>query len=270
MINPSRRLHSSIEERHATIEREAQVSEGSSRSRVKYPPRLFDQLISFLFQDSGFVNHSLNGFCRQVGAPTRSLKRLRSGVQVKNQSEAVGDLSGLLCGENMQSSQQTLRHRHFHLSERLSGSRSAFVLIQQPIHPEFGRQLLPSSSNARNGSELSIEHRKNDNCFALTLCLTERRGNSCKRIRFCPKSPNRPSRGGSDQNAQTGNHKRDNCHDDGRPRGCRRVRLPPNSAILCQRPTLADPIQHAHSLIPLWIGRHSAMGETWLPEASDA
>jgi hypothetical protein len=35
--------------------------------------------------------------------------------------------------------------------------------------------------------------------------------------------------------------------------------LPPNSAVLRQRPALANPIQHAHSLIPLWIGRHFAM-----------
>lgn len=34
--------------------------------------------------------------------------------------------------------------------------------------------------------------------------------------------------------------------------------VPPQMAILRQRPALADPIQHAHSLIPLWIGRHSA------------
>lgn len=38
-----------------------------------------------------------------------------------------------------------------------------------------------------------------------------------------------------------------------------RPSLPPNNAILSQRPALADTIQHAHSLIPLWIGRHFAM-----------
>ncbi len=37
-------------------------------------------------------------------------------------------------------------------------------------------------------------------------------------------------------------------------------RLPPNMAVLRQRPTLAYAIQHAHSLIPLWIGGHFAMG----------
>ncbi len=36
-------------------------------------------------------------------------------------------------------------------------------------------------------------------------------------------------------------------------------RLPPHNAVPRQRPALAHSIQHAHSLIPLWIGRHSAM-----------
>lgn len=35
--------------------------------------------------------------------------------------------------------------------------------------------------------------------------------------------------------------------------------FPPHMALLAQRPTLADSLQHAHYLVPLWIWRDSAM-----------
>lgn len=61
------------------------------------------------------------------------------------------------------------------------------------------------------------------------------------------------------QNSQQGN-----CHCNQRNPSTSKCsnscpRVPPNYAILRQRPALAHTLQHAHSLIPLWIGRHSAM-----------
>lgn len=50
--------------------------------------------------------------------------------------------------------------------------------------------------------------------------------------------------------------------------------IPVHDTALAQQPALAHTIQHAHSLIPLWIGRHSAMrprAQAARPqEASDA
>lgn len=52
------------------------------------------------------------------------------------------------------------------------------------------------------------------------------------------------------------NKERDHARE--RRRNCR-PSTPVEDAILAQPPALGHTIQHAHSLIPLWIGRHSAM-----------
>lgn len=56
-------------------------------------------------------------------------------------------------------------------------------------------------------------------------------------------------------------------HDDTRTCEHDRPSVPPNHAILAQPPALAHAIQHAHSLIPPWIGRHFAMGAGITPAA---
>ncbi|WP_303748380.1 hypothetical protein [Stenotrophomonas pigmentata] len=46
--------------------------------------------------------------------------------------------------------------------------------------------------------------------------------------------------------------------------------IPPNHAILREWPALANTFHPTHSLIPLWIKRHFAMGMSCPQEASDA
>lgn len=49
-----------------------------------------------------------------------------------------------------------------------------------------------------------------------------------------------------------------------------RPSIPVDAAGVTKPPTLANSIQHAHSLIPLWIGRHFAMGRISPQEARNA
>ncbi len=60
----------------------------------------------------------------------------------------------------------------------------------------------------------------------------------------------------STSRVQTGKRQRSNHSPDCANR-C--PRIPPHNAVLRQRPALADALHPTHSLIPLWIGRHSAM-----------
>lgn len=46
-------------------------------------------------------------------------------------------------------------------------------------------------------------------------------------------------------------------------------RSPVDATCIAQPPALANAIHHAHSLIPLWIGPHFAMGGNYPREASD-
>ncbi len=59
--------------------------------------------------------------------------------------------------------------------------------------------------------------------------------------------------------AEEGDNSKPQCHYSGQDGSYCRPSVPIRKAIWAQHPALSDAIQHAHSLIPLWTRRHSAM-----------
>lgn len=101
-------------------------------------------------------------------------------------------------------------------------------------------------------------------CVLLVACPFGLHSSNARSLLACsvggyPKPPNRVCRGGSHAYSYPRNtdsrYASENCGE----RSDRAPRFPPDMAIVRDGPALTNAIQHAHSLIPLWTVRHSAM-----------
>ncbi len=215
--------------------------------------------ICLLLQRSYFSNEPLDRLSAERHTSACNFHCLGGLLQIQDQSQATCDSRRLTFRKDVQSPQEHSCHRHFHLLETICGSLPAFVIIHQPIHAEFSYELAPRSRNTRYRSKLCVKSGENNDALArsFTRAGVCRRPGQC--ICFSSKAPHCPCGSSRDSDSQSSNPKGSNRDQSRNPRGTSRVGIPPDDAILRQRPALAHSIQHAHSLIPLWIGRHSAM-----------
>lgn len=211
-------------------------------------------------QDSNVRNHAIEGSTAEITILSSHDHHLFVLIDQRRYSETTSNIHRLNRRQDVKTTHERTRYRHCNACKLIGRILETLRAANHPIQSELFDALMPSSCFHRYSRELPVERGQQHECLIFPFFGEGDGRSSGEIVGLCSESPNCYGRSGRYQHTCRGDETC--CYGDRHPYpgNHHAPRVPPNHAVLAQHPALVNAIQHAHSLTPLWIGRHFAMG----------